>query len=92
VRARTLDRSEAIGEGGAILERLEVRLGIRIVIGDVGATVGLGDIQIDWQCSHRPRISVRERSSIHLQQMSCRSVTTSPIGIGGFACRHAASF
>ena len=38
-----------------IFERFELRLRVRIVIGDVGPAVGLGDLQIDQQGGHRFR-------------------------------------
>ena len=53
VGARILDAAEALREVGSVFERFELRLGIRIVIGDVGPAVGLGDLQIDQQGGHR---------------------------------------
>jgi len=50
VRAGVLDRAEPLREVGPVLQGLELRLGVRIVIRDMRATVGLGDVQIDQQC------------------------------------------
>lgn len=44
--AAVLDTAEAFGEVGPILQGAEVAFGIRIVVGDIGAAVGLGDAQI----------------------------------------------
>jgi hypothetical protein len=44
VGARILDAAEALGELGAIFKRFELSLGVRIVIGDMGPAVGLGDL------------------------------------------------
>ena len=44
--AGILDRAEARGEVGAVLEGLELRLGEGVVVGDVRPRVGLGDAQI----------------------------------------------
>ena len=43
VRACILDRPEAIGKLGSVFERLELAFRVRIVIRDMGPTVGLGD-------------------------------------------------
>ena len=53
VSPRILDTAEALGELGSIFQGLELRLGIRIVIGHVRATMRLGDRQIDQQGGHR---------------------------------------
>ena len=50
--ARVLDRSEAVGKVGAVLHRLELRLGEGIVVRDVGPRVGLGDPEIREQKRH----------------------------------------
>ena len=47
VSASVLDRAEALGEVGSVLQGFELRLGVRIVIRDVRTAVGLGDLQID---------------------------------------------
>jgi hypothetical protein len=44
-----LDRAEALREVGSVFQSFELRLGVRIVIRDVRAAVGLGDIEIDEQ-------------------------------------------
>jgi hypothetical protein len=49
VSAGVLDRAEAIGEVGSVLESFELRLGVRIVIRDVRSAVGLGDVEIDQE-------------------------------------------
>ena len=41
-----LDRSEAVGEAWPILQGAELAFRVRVVVGDVGATVGLGDPEI----------------------------------------------
>ena len=55
VRPRILDATEAIRKVRTVLQRLELRLGIRIVIADMRAAMGLGDIQVDQQGRHRLR-------------------------------------
>ena len=47
VSASVRDRAEAIGEVGPVFQGFELRLGVRIVIRDVRAAVGLGDIEVD---------------------------------------------
>ena len=47
-----LDAAKSFGEIGPVFERFELRLRIRIVIGDVRPAVGLGDLQIDQQSGH----------------------------------------
>jgi len=49
---RILDATEAIREVGTVFEGLELRLGIRVVIGDVWPAVGLGNLQVNQQGSH----------------------------------------
>ena len=49
VNASVLDRAEALREVGSVFQSFELRLGVRIVIRDVRAAVGLGDIEIDEQ-------------------------------------------
>jgi hypothetical protein len=44
VGACILDAAETLGEVRTIFERFELRLGVRVVIGDVGPAVGLGDL------------------------------------------------
>ena len=44
-----VDGPEAAGEGRAIFEGLEVRLGVRVVVADVRAAVAAGDAEIDQQ-------------------------------------------
>ena len=53
VGPRIFDRTEAIWKVGTVFEGLELRLGIRVVIGDVRAAMGLGNIQIDQQGGDR---------------------------------------
>ena len=40
------DRSEAVGEAWPILQGTELAFRVRVVVGDVGAAVGLGDPEI----------------------------------------------
>src|SRR5450631_514724 len=47
VSPRILDRAEAVREVRAVLEGLELRFGIRIVVRDVRTAMGFGDIEID---------------------------------------------
>src|SRR5581483_9948237 len=44
--ARVLEGAEAVRELRSILERLELRLRVRVVVGDVGPAVRLGDAEI----------------------------------------------
>ena len=53
MRPCILDRSEAVREVRAILEGLELRFGVRIVIGDVGTAMRLANVQIDQQFGDR---------------------------------------
>src|ERR1039458_817580 len=66
VSASVLDRAEAIWEVGSVLQGFELRLGVRIVIRDVRAAVGLGNLEVDekrgdnwslisWIDASRPR-------------------------------------
>ncbi len=48
-----LDRAEAIGKVGPILQSLELRLGIRVVVRDVRPAVRFGDVEIDEQLRDR---------------------------------------
>ena len=48
-RARVLDALEAFRELRPVLERLELRFGVGVVVGDVRPAVGLGDAQIGEQ-------------------------------------------
>src|ERR1017187_8002344 len=47
VSASVLDRAEAIGEVGSVLQGFELRLGVRIVIRHVRAAMGLGDLEVN---------------------------------------------
>src|SRR5674476_959626 len=49
VNASVLDRAEALREVGSVFQSFELRLGVRIVIRDMRAAVGPGDIEIDEQ-------------------------------------------
>jgi hypothetical protein len=44
--ARVLDRSEALGKLGAVLHRLELRLGEGVVVRHVGPRMGFGDREV----------------------------------------------
>ena len=52
VRLRILEGAETRGEIGAVFERLEVRFGIRVVVGHMGARVGLGHAQVGHEERH----------------------------------------
>ena len=45
-RAGVLDVVEAVRERRAVLEGLELRFAVRVVVADVGPGVGLGDVQV----------------------------------------------
>src|ERR1022692_3389542 len=49
VSAGVFDRAETIGEVGSVFQSFELRLGVRIVVRDVRAAVGLGDIEVDQE-------------------------------------------
>src|SRR6202140_4758650 len=51
--ASILDRAEAVGEVGSVLQGFELRFGVRIVIRDVRAAVGLGDIAVEGEGGDR---------------------------------------
>src|SRR6202171_4071368 len=53
VHARRLDRGEPAGEVGPVLQRLELRLAERVVVGDVRSRMRLGDAEIGEQECHR---------------------------------------
>jgi len=53
MRTCALDRTEARREVGSVLQGLELRFGIRIVIRDVRAAVSFGDVEIDEQLGNR---------------------------------------
>jgi hypothetical protein len=65
MRARILDRPEARREVGSVLQGLELRLGIRIVIRDVGAAVSFRHIEIDKQL--RDRFGAHAGAAISVQ-------------------------
>jgi hypothetical protein len=48
-RAGCLDVVEVVGEGGAVLERLERRLRVRVVVRYVRPGVATGHVQVDEQ-------------------------------------------
>src|SRR3978361_790518 len=48
--ARVLDAAEACREVRTVLHRLELRLRVRVIVGDVGPAMAPGDIQLDEQC------------------------------------------
>jgi len=52
-RSGVLDRAEAAGEVRAVLERLELRLGVGVVVRHVRTAVAAGDTQIDEQLGDR---------------------------------------
>src|SRR6266508_602417 len=51
--AGVLDRAEPLREGGMLLQRLELAFRVRVVVGHVGAGVGLGDAQAGQQHGDR---------------------------------------
>ena len=52
-RPRILEGPDTIRELGAVLEGLELTFRVRIVVGDMGATVGLGDPKVGQEEGHR---------------------------------------
>ena len=55
VSAGVLDRAETIGEVRSVLQGFELRLGVWIVIRDMRAAVGLGNIEVDEERGDRLR-------------------------------------
>ena len=53
MRSGILDTTEVCGKVGPVLHRLELRLGVRIVVKDVGSAVALGDVQVHQQGGYR---------------------------------------
>src|SRR5262245_14713507 len=51
--AGILDGAEPVGEFGAILERSEMTFRERIVVGDMGTRVGLGDTEVGQEQGDR---------------------------------------
>ena len=52
-RPGVLQRAEVLGKRWPVLERLELGLRVRVVVGDVGPRVGLGDALVGQQQGHR---------------------------------------
>ena len=65
-----LNTSEADREIRPILQRFELGLGIGIVIRDIGSAMGLGDIQVDQQGSHR--LAAHAGTAIGMQRQRVR--------------------
>lgn len=79
VRPCILNASKAFGELRAVLHRLELGLGERVVIRDMGAAVALGHLQIQQQAGHglgahrsSPVGMQRQRSGLH--RMACDGI------------------
>jgi hypothetical protein len=53
VRPGGFDRGEPCGEARPVFQRLELGLGVRVVVADVRAAVGLGDAEVGEQQRHR---------------------------------------
>ena len=51
--ACVLDAAEPFGELGPVLQSLELAFRKRVIIGDVGTAVGLGDAQVGQHHGHR---------------------------------------
>lgn len=60
-----LERSEALREVWPILQGLELRLRVRVVVRDVRTAVGAGDVQIDQQL--RDGLGAHARAPIGMQ-------------------------
>ena len=67
VRPGGLDRGEPGGERRPVLQRLELRLGVRVVVGDVRAGVGLGDAQVGEQQRDRLRRHGRAAAGVQAE-------------------------
>ena len=63
--ARVLERAEAVGEVGPVLQRLELRLGVRVVVRDVRPRVALGDAEVGEQQRDRLRGHRRAAVGVH---------------------------
>ena len=73
VDPRMLDRREARREVRSILERLELRLRVRIVIGDVWPAVRLDHIEVHEERGHR--LGPHARTAIRVQRQGPRRDT-----------------
>src|ERR1700691_1160915 len=85
VSAGGLDRAEAIGEVGSVFQGFELRLGVRIVIRDVWAAVGLVDIAVDqersdWLRSHACTAIGMERQGARSDVLLLHSVGDKLLG------------
>ena len=68
--AGILNAAEAVREIRPILQCFELGLGIGIVIRDIGSAMGLGDIQIDQQGSHR--LTAHAGTAVGMQRQRIR--------------------
>jgi len=79
-------------EIGAVLQRLELRLGERVVVGDVRPRVALGDREVGQQEGHR--LGCHRRTAISVQGELVRRDAVAPAGLvderlrdrGAFPC------
>ncbi len=65
VRPGGLDRAEPRGKRRPVLQGLELRFGVRVVVGDVRAGVGLGDAQVGQQ--QRDRLGRHGAAAVGVQ-------------------------
>ena len=70
--AGILNAAEASREIRPILQRFELRLGIGVVIGDIGPAMGFGDIQVDQQGGHR--LAAHAGTPVGMERQRIRSI------------------
>jgi len=71
VQPSGLDRGELLREVGPVFERLELRLGVRVVVGDMWSRVGLGDAEIGEQ--ERDRLGGHRGAAVGMDRQLARS-------------------
>ena len=85
VSAGVLDTAKALRKLGAVLERLELCLGVRIVIGHMRAAVGLGDLQIDQQLTTALERMLEPRSACSVSVAGSMRCLATVLAINFFA-------
>jgi hypothetical protein len=60
---------KAVREIRPVLQRFELRLGIRVVVRDIGPAMGLGDIQVNQQGRHRLAAHAETPIGVHCQRV-----------------------
>ena len=79
-RAGILDRAEPAGKRGAVLEGLEVRLGVWVVVADVGTAVAACDTQVDEQLGDRLRGHRRAAVGVQSELVTLDAVAGEGVG------------